>query len=229
MARVETKVLKVHPDNEQSTIRAMEIFHWNLANSQHVKTKDSHLERRGEDLYQVTETEHFVNLTFTRDLDAPFASQVRALEAEYDRISASLPAIPEKSGLAWPIIICAFLALFYGLGILIGIFWIPSIMRKNKEVEAQLPEITAQREEMEKRQSQIVAECRRLRDAPAPAAAAVNPTAATADDDIASWDRTDKADEDSLQEYLLRHPTGRFRELAISKLTKMGVKPLGQQ
>jgi TonB family protein len=48
-----------------------------------------------------------------------------------------------------------------------------------------------------------------------------------ADDDIASWDRiADKDDADSLQEYLLRHPAGRFAELARMKLERIGVKPL---
>lgn len=46
-------------------------------------------------------------------------------------------------------------------------------------------------------------------------------------DDIAAWDAIqDKDHADSLQEYLLRHPTGRFAELARMKLERMGIAPL---
>ncbi|MBI3438687.1 MAG: hypothetical protein HY054_08590 [Proteobacteria bacterium] len=47
------------------------------------------------------------------------------------------------------------------------------------------------------------------------------------EDDIADWDRLrDKDNPDELQEYLLRHPNGRFAELARMKLERMGVDPL---
>jgi TonB family protein len=51
--------------------------------------------------------------------------------------------------------------------------------------------------------------------------------ARTADDDVAAWDRiANKDNADALQEYLLRHPDGRFSELARMKLERMGVAPL---
>jgi hypothetical protein len=56
------------------------------------------------------------------------------------------------------------------------------------------------------------------------------PSQAPGQDDIGDWDRiADKNDEDSLQEYLLRHPRGRFAELARMKLERMGVRPLEPQ
>jgi len=46
-------------------------------------------------------------------------------------------------------------------------------------------------------------------------------------DDILDWDRiTNKDDPDHLQEYLLRHPSGRFAELARMKLERMNITPL---
>jgi len=46
-------------------------------------------------------------------------------------------------------------------------------------------------------------------------------------DDVSDWDRiADKNDADSLQEYLLRHPEGRFAELARMKLERMVIRPL---
>lgn len=233
MARYETKTRRVHPDNEQSTISAMETFFWEVQNAQHVKTKDTHDELRGDTLYSVTETEHFVALTFRRDLDDPRARQARALEAKFDEIEASLPAIPKKEGLGCALVVCVLLTAFFGLGILIALFWIPGILAKNARIEAELPEITARRSELEEQQVRIIAECRRLREAPPPIEVAVStpqpaalPPPPNQDDDVAFWDRIDKSDTDSLQEYLLRHPTGRFVELARTKLTRMGVQPL---
>lgn len=45
--------------------------------------------------------------------------------------------------------------------------------------------------------------------------------------DTSAWDRlTNKDDPDQLQEYLIRHPSGRFAELARLKLARMNVEPL---
>lgn len=223
MSRTESKTMQVHPDSERATIQFMQVFHWNLVNSQHVKNKSSHLERRGDDLYQVTETEHYVNLVFTRDLDTPGIQRIRDLEQEYNALTASKPAIPEKKGFAGPIITCLALTLLWGLGILIAIFWLPSISRKNKEIEEAMPGILAERERIERRQEAIIAECRRPLPAPQHEAVAA---LANGDDDVAFWDRIDKSDPDSLQEYLLRHPAGRFVELARAKLARLGIAPL---
>jgi hypothetical protein len=47
-------------------------------------------------------------------------------------------------------------------------------------------------------------------------------------DDVSAWDRImDKENGEALQEYLLRHPEGRFAELAKIKLERLGVAPLG--
>lgn len=229
MARTESKSLQVHPDREQSTIRFMENFHWNLINSQHVKnkTKSSHLERRGDEIYQVTETEteHFVNLAFTRDLDAPGMDRVRALESEYHALEASKPDIPEKSGYIWPFIVCFFLTAFWGLGIIIGLIWFPQIAAKNKRVENEKPGILQELENIERRQSRILEESRNVNTSAPPAAVAASAPVPLlgGGDDVAFWDRIDKTDTDDLQEYLLRFPDGRFVELAKVKLERAGV------
>lgn len=62
---------------------------------------------------------------------------------------------------------------------------------------------------------------------PAGAAGALGSVLKPREDDVADWDRiTNKDDPDALQEYLLRHPTGRFAELARMKLERLGVQPL---
>lgn len=84
MARTESKSIQVHPKNEQATIDKMQNFGWTLMNAQDVKTVDNHLEKKGDKLYSVTETEHYVKLTFTRDVDLPNLPRIKELETEYD-------------------------------------------------------------------------------------------------------------------------------------------------
>lgn len=83
MARTESISIQVHPRDEQSQIRFMEQFHWSLLSSQEIKNIDNHLKREGDSIYQVTRTEHYIKLVFTRDLDSPNIGQVQQLEREY--------------------------------------------------------------------------------------------------------------------------------------------------
>lgn len=86
MGRTESKSIQVHPRDEQSTIDSMQNFGWELLNSQDVKTVDNHLERKGDTIYQVTEKEHYVKLTFTRSLDMPNLGIIKELEQEYNNL-----------------------------------------------------------------------------------------------------------------------------------------------
>lgn len=62
---------------------------------------------------------------------------------------------------------------------------------------------------------------------PAGAGGALGSILRPREDDVADWDRiANKDDPDALQEYLLRHPNGRFAELARMKLERLGVQPL---
>lgn len=76
----------------------MQRFHWNLHSSQEIKVKDSHVEREGDKLVNVTETEHYVKLAFTRDLDTPNIDKLRQIETEYNNRS-----FPSPPSLGWPI------------------------------------------------------------------------------------------------------------------------------
>lgn len=93
MARTESKSIQVHPRNEQAQIDLMQKFHWSLLNSQEIKTIDNHMETRGDDLYQVTNTEHYIKLTFSRDLELPNLNEVKRLEQEY--FSLRYPTYPK--------------------------------------------------------------------------------------------------------------------------------------
>jgi hypothetical protein len=116
MARTESKSIQVHPAEEQKLIELMQKFHWSLLSSQEVKTKDSHLEENwsGDKIMSVTETEHYIKLVFSRDLDLPNLQEIKQIEKKY--FSLPTPEYPKLFPVSiWMWIIGAF---FYGIGIL---------------------------------------------------------------------------------------------------------------
>jgi len=97
MARTESKVLTCHPRDEQEIIDAMQKFHWSLLSTQEVKTVDNFLQKGtwGDDnLYQVRKKEHYVKLSFSRDVDMPNLNEIKKLEAEYLGLPA--PDYPKR-------------------------------------------------------------------------------------------------------------------------------------
>ncbi|MHB8871927.1 MAG: hypothetical protein ACYC5G_05740 [Candidatus Doudnabacteria bacterium] len=113
MARTESVTFQVHPNNEQAQIDLMQKFHWSLLTTQEIKTIDNHLERRGDDIYQVSSSEHYVKLTFNRQLDLPKLNDVKRLEQQYN--SLPYPTYPKLFPISiWVWIILAFV---YGLGV----------------------------------------------------------------------------------------------------------------
>lgn len=113
MARTESVTFQVHPNNEQAQIDLMQKFHWSLLTTQEIKTIDNHLERRGDDIYQVTNSEHYVKLTFNRQLDLPNLNDIKRLEQQYN--SLPYPTYPKLFPISiWVWIILAFV---YGLGV----------------------------------------------------------------------------------------------------------------
>jgi hypothetical protein len=115
MARTESISFQVHPNDEQEQINLMQQFHWSLLNSQEIKTVDSHLERRGDDIYSVTNAEHYVKLTFSRELDLPNLNEIKRLEQAF--FALPVPKYPKLfPGTIWLYLV---LSLFYGAGIVI--------------------------------------------------------------------------------------------------------------
>lgn len=95
--RYETKVVQVHPDNEMSTIEKFEAFGWQVAHSQTVETKDSHLERGiGGSISSVTEHVKYVKLSFRRYLNIPNYARLVELEEQYDTAVLLDEAPPKK-------------------------------------------------------------------------------------------------------------------------------------
>lgn len=89
----EIKTLTVKPNEDAQTIQNLQCFGWKLLSSQEVYNKDSHLEVWGKNTYSVTQTMHYVKLTFERD-SSKIAnySQIRRIEEAY----MSIP-YPQKS------------------------------------------------------------------------------------------------------------------------------------
>ncbi len=100
-SRYETRIEQVHPDDEMSTVQKFEAFGWEVANSQTIDTKDSHLEKGfGGSIVSVTEREKYVKLTFRRYLDHPNYARLAELEAKYDdSVNISYGPPSEKK---WP-------------------------------------------------------------------------------------------------------------------------------
>jgi hypothetical protein len=113
MAAKEIKSTSVAPEDEEDTVNLWQSFGWELKNNQEVKNTDSHLERRGDDVYSVTNTEHYVKLTFERDPGRQNYAELKSLEGQY--YGASHPGAPPKRfGTIFVILIV--ISLFFGIG-----------------------------------------------------------------------------------------------------------------
>lgn len=109
---IESKSVKALPNEENKIIGEYEQFGWILKSNQEINTSNSRLESRGNDLYSVTESKHYINLMFQRDTSLPNYSRLVELENEYWDIIQSEP-IKVKYGLIWAILT------FFGI-----VFWI---------------------------------------------------------------------------------------------------------
>jgi hypothetical protein len=119
MARTESYSIQVHPNDEQAVINLMQKFHWSLLTSQEIKNIDSHLERRGDTIYSVTNSEHYVKLVFSRDLDLPNLGEIKKLEQAYNDLP--VPRYPKLFPVGlWLWII---FSLFYGIGIVVWLIY----------------------------------------------------------------------------------------------------------
>ncbi len=95
---MEIKTLDIKNEAEAETIEFWTQFGWNLKSSQRVYNKDTHLERRGDDTYSVTETVDYTKLVFERDKNGPHYAEIVALEDEFFRLSNELDAANSKKG-----------------------------------------------------------------------------------------------------------------------------------
>jgi len=102
MARTESKTFQCHPDAAQGEIDFHQKFHWSLLSSQDVKTVDNRLETLGDTTYSTRTSEHYVKLTFSRELDTPNLNEIKKLEKAYHELRepkrGEYPTLPDTSG-----------------------------------------------------------------------------------------------------------------------------------
>ncbi|MBQ7391297.1 MAG: hypothetical protein IJV73_01300 [Clostridia bacterium] len=128
---LETKTLTVNPNAEQSTIDLFASFGWGLKSSQEIKNKDSHLERRGDEIVNVTESEHYIKLVFERDTKRENYDKLKELENTYFDIMAQEP-VPENVQISIPI--AAILLVMY---VVPGVVYIILRIKKRKKAAAE--------------------------------------------------------------------------------------------
>ena len=84
MAMKEFKSFSVLPSEEEDTIKLWQTFGWELVGApQEIYNKDSNLERKGDDIYSVTTTTHYIKLTFERDPERKNDDELKSLETQY--------------------------------------------------------------------------------------------------------------------------------------------------
>ena len=101
----EVKSIKVHPDYESEEIEFRQKFGWEFVSTQEIYNKDTHMESSlfSDTITSVTETVHYVKLTFQRDRST-VNPKLLDLEREIDNLSP--PAEPHQFG---------FLSMYLGL------------------------------------------------------------------------------------------------------------------
>jgi len=120
----ETKFIEVNPSSVERTIEKWGWFGWEIMGApQEIYNKDSHLEGRGDSIYNVTETTHYVKITFQREKTMPNYDELCKLEHEFDNPPKrlSLPAKPKRFGVIFGLLgfvplIIGLIALFAAIG-----------------------------------------------------------------------------------------------------------------
>jgi hypothetical protein len=121
----EFKTLNVAPGGENEAIEFWQHFGWELMGApQEIFNKDTHLEKDGDNINSVTETTHYIKLSFQRDTTMNHYSELVSLQKEYEAIpNPSVP--PKKFGKLFLILI--------GISLLIGIFCVKSTLDHSYE------------------------------------------------------------------------------------------------
>lgn len=94
----ESKSMKVSVGEEQKCIDTMQCFGWSCISTQEINSKESHMERRGDDVYSVTTSENYVKLMFQRDTNHPYYNELVSCEKKYYSILNSKPCGPSFNG-----------------------------------------------------------------------------------------------------------------------------------
>jgi hypothetical protein len=161
MARTESKILEVAPQNENEVVKTMEKFGWSLQNRQEIHFTGNSVTRPtlfsgygGVESYITTyEVSHYTKLHFSRPVDTPNLDRIHLLENEYfSMVVPNKPKLVPGSIWLW-IILC----LFFGIGIAIWILYYFLSYKPNKEkFDSEVVRISARAREIEEEIDKLV-------------------------------------------------------------------------
>ena len=116
---IQTISKKVRPNEEQATINIMSCFGWSVKSSQEINSKESHLERRGDEIYSVSTKENYVKLLFERNTEMKNYAQISQLEQKYNALCASTKPKFEKKQIILTLVLTV---VFFPIGIGYGAY-----------------------------------------------------------------------------------------------------------
>lgn len=119
----ETRILKVSEGAEQAETEVWQDFGWSLIGTQAVNIVDNHLERKGDEVYQITNRQSYVRVTFKRNTNMPEYLKIKEYESQYHGLK-----LEAKKGKAFAVFLII-LAVSFAVGALyIGYLMIPAVV-----------------------------------------------------------------------------------------------------
>jgi hypothetical protein len=162
MERTESIVIQVAPSYENTRIKEMEMFGWNLQGRQEIHEQGEAYGRPSflsDSTYVVkTKVSQYVKLHFVRALDTPNLAQIKQIEDQY--FTLPFPELPAPKSFLWPLffILCAIVSIsnpktgdaigsFIACGA-IGILWLYFKIKKRQNSLATCMESIKRQEEL---------------------------------------------------------------------------------
>ncbi|MFW6129867.1 MAG: hypothetical protein ACOC56_01710 [Atribacterota bacterium] len=109
MNKTESIVVQVAPQYENTKIKEMEQFGWNLQGRQEMHEEGEAEGREsllGGSYIITTKVSHYVKMHFTRDTNLPNISKIKELESEY--FNLPFPSLPRIRSYIWPLLLIIF-------------------------------------------------------------------------------------------------------------------------
>jgi len=168
----DTKSINVHPDNDVAAINFFQNFGWELFSTQEVKNTSTYLKDSvwTDNIKQVTETEHYVKLTFQRDSGMPNYSKLVQLENEYNAVRVPVP--PNKPNLliflGIPLVLSAIFTALTGevIGTILGLIAVAGgvflFVKQRQAYNVKLAEYGEADRLEEENKKRILRECQQL-------------------------------------------------------------------
>lgn len=154
---------QVNPNYENDVIEIYEAFGWELLSSQTIDKQDTHLENSFGVINSVTEYEKYVKLTFRRNKNMPFYSQICELEKKYKNADClSEPQTASTWMLIVGILLLPFGFLMPGFAV-VGIVLLILHFRQKKKKDSIYNEYLREKETADEIKYNCIEEAKKLR------------------------------------------------------------------